>query len=257
MSTLAKVFRQEAATAFAAFRPNELGSGISAAGAGAQAFSFPAFEAMPVQTFAPAFDLHPTVQEHHFIDVDVEPVLAGDAFTEHDRVTLEQSVREQAMIEAHATVAATVAAKVSAETDAMRQTLAESLAQVSNLSEEITARMESDVVELALMIAKKVITREVTIDQEIVLNVTKASLAKLHARSIAAVHLNPDDLAYVQEHRDKLNFHGSLELVEDRAITSGGCMVRTDNGDIDGRLESQFDEISYALTGALSGGNSN
>jgi len=87
----------------------------------------------------------------------------------------------------------------------------------------------------------------VTIDREIALTLVKVSLGKLHNRSIAEVHLNPEDYAFVQAHLEKLDFRGSLELVEDRSISVGGCLIHTETGEIDARIKSQFDEIAYGL----------
>ena len=104
-------------------------------------------------------------------------------------------------------------------------------------------------VELALEIAKKVVGREVSLDREIALTLVKVSLKRLNSRAAAQVHLSPDDFAFVDAHREKLDFHGSLEIIEDRSVSPGGCLVRTDTGDIDARIESQFDEISHGLIG--------
>ena len=105
----------------------------------------------------------------------------------------------------------------------------------------------NELVELALDIAKKIVGREVTIDREIALTLVKVSLEKLHNRARAQVHLHPEDFAYVESHREKLDFHGSLEIIEDRSISVGGCLIHTETGDIDARIESQFDEIAHGL----------
>lgn len=154
-----------------------------------------------------------------------------------------QAAREKAEQE----VAARFAAEVSAQAAEMREKLAETIEQISALSDEITTRLEKDLVKLALQIAKKVVAREVTIDREIAMTLVKVSLGKLHNRSIAEVHLNPEDFTFVQAQREKLDFRGSLDLVEDRSISVGGCLIHTETGDIDARIESQFEEIAHGL----------
>lgn len=137
--------------------------------------------------------------------------------------------------------------EVAAQADQIRLQLTQTIEQVSALSETISARHEKDLVELALQIAKKIVGREVTIDREIAFALVKVSLAKLHNRAVAEVHLNPDDLAFVETHRERLDFRGSLLLVEDKSVSHGGCLIHTESGEIDARIESQFDEIAHGL----------
>ena len=125
--------------------------------------------------------------------------------------------------------------------------LANTIAEVGSLGSEMAASVEHELLELAIQIAKKIVAREVTIDREIALTLVKVSLAKLHNRSIAEVHLNPEDYSFVKNHLDKLDFRGKIDLVEDKSISVGGCLIHTETGDIDARIESQFDEISHGL----------
>lgn len=150
-----------------------------------------------------------------------------------------QQIKDEALREAETAYLSDIAE--------MRKQLADSLQSVSTLTVDITSRVEIEVVELALQIARKIIGREVTVDREIARTLVRNSLAKLHNRSVAVVHLNPDDLAFVEAGRDTLEFRGSLELVEDSSISAGGCLIHTDTGDIDAQIDSQFDEIAHGL----------
>jgi flagellar biosynthesis/type III secretory pathway protein FliH len=165
------------------------------------------------------------------------------AQAEENAVIIHQVAEDKAIHEANLKLETMVAERVSQ----MRDRLSDTIQRISNLSSEITAGSETGLVDLALQIAKKVVGREVATDREIALNIVKTSLAKLHDRSVAAVHLNPEDFAFVEEHRQKIGFRGGLELVEDATISMGGCLVHTETGEIDARIESQFDEIAHGL----------
>lgn len=161
-------------------------------------------------------------------------------------MSVEESLRAQAIQEARIQIEAENEALIAG----MRGKLTETIAQISALSDEVISRVENDVVELALQIAKKIVTREVMFDRDIALTLVKVSLKKLHSRAVAEVRLHPEDFAYVQTHRGRIDFPGSLEIVEDRTISPGGCLIHTDTGDIDARIESQFEEISFGLLGS-------
>jgi flagellar assembly protein FliH len=167
------------------------------------------------------------------------------AEAENNRAIIEEAAHDKARHEAETGIDNEVADKVAD----LRAQLLSTIEEISSLSADVTAQAEKTLVELALQIAKKIVGREVTIDREIALTLVKVSLSKLHNRSIAEVHLNPIDFVFVQTHREKLDFRGSLDLVEDRSISLGGCLIHTETGDIDARIESQFDEISHGLLG--------
>ena len=187
----------------------------------------------------------------------VEQDLTADELLERAQ---EEAARILAQAEEHAAIIEQVAsdkavqkakAELAAENEAvfaeLRMRLADTIAEVGAIGEDMTANVEEELVELAIQIAKKIVAREVTIDREVALTLVKVSLAKLHNRSIAEVHLNPEDHEFVKNRLDQLNFRGKIDLVEDKSIAIGGCLIHTETGDIDARIESQFDEISHGL----------
>jgi len=151
----------------------------------------------------------------------------------------ERAIREQAMTEAQATAAA----EVTAELESLRAQLAQTLDEFANLREQVALHAEREMVQLAIEIAKKIVRREVTVDREIVLSLARVALSRLHTRALATVHLHPDDYQYALTHRERLSTSGTLKLVEDPAIGRGGCLIETDHGDVDARIEHQFSEI--------------
>lgn len=140
-----------------------------------------------------------------------------------------------------------VEAEVNARTSELRDNLASTLERLSGLNEEISKRVESDLVALALAISKKLIGREIATDREIVVTLLNKALAKLSDRTLAEVHLNPEDLTFIEANRESVLFRGSLELKPDPTISVGGCLIHTKKGDIDARIESQFEELSHGL----------
>lgn len=159
---------------------------------------------------------------------------------------IQEAIREKAVLEARQTLEAEYRAQI----ENLRGQLSRTIEQVSALAEEIVNRVETEAVELAIEIAKKIVAREVMLDRDIALTLVKVSLKKLHnRRALAQVRLNPEDYAFVQSHREKIDFHGSLEIVEDASVSMGGCLIHTETGDVDARIESQFEEISRGLLG--------
>jgi flagellar assembly protein FliH len=158
----------------------------------------------------------------------------------HARALLiEREAGERVMLEARTAVHDQGAAEI----EPMRVLLSESLEEIAMLREQIAAYAESEMVQLAVEIAKKIVRREVTVDREIVVSLARVALARLHNRALASVHLHPDDYEYVLAHRDRLGTATSVKLVEDPMIGRGGCLIETDLGQVDARIEQQFNEI--------------
>lgn len=207
------------------------------------AFVVPAYDPTLVQPEQHSEPLPLTASPEEVLENARQEAARMIAEAEEAKLLLEQAAFEKAQIEARASLTEEVEARMAE----VRNQLADSLETLSALSTETAGRIESDLVELAIQIAKTVVRREVTIDREVALTLVRVSLAKLNQRTAAEVHLNPEDLAYINTRLDKLDFRGTVTLVEDPSISLGGCLVHTETGEIDARIESQFDEIAFGL----------
>lgn len=242
---LTKILKNQAAAAIGAFAYPEIGGAVRVEETGGK-FSFPV-----LSNIETAGEIHhgdapsATVTDVLQAARDEAAQIVGQA--EKDKDIIEKAAFEKGTLEAQAAFETEVAERVEAQADILREELAATIEQISSMAGEITVRVETEVVELALEIAKKIVGREVSRDRDIICALVKIALGKLHNRSIAEVRLNPEDFLFVQTHREKLGFRGALELVEDASITVGGCLIHTETGDIDARIESQFDEIAFGL----------
>ncbi|HYJ46608.1 MAG TPA: FliH/SctL family protein [Pyrinomonadaceae bacterium] len=158
---------------------------------------------------------------------------------------IEREARERGLAEGRATAEAEIARLA----EPLRQQLAQTIEETANLRAAIAERAERDLVKLAIEIAKKVVHRQVTMDSEVALTLARVALTRIHNRAQTKIYLHPDDFAYVTKHLDRLSRGSSIELVEDRAISRGGCLIETEMGDIDARIEQQFAELERSFLG--------
>lgn len=243
MNMSPKLFKSQSQAAFARFVLPELGAD-GAPAHGVTHFSFPSFGSEPPAAVETGFQQpapQPLANLSH-AEAQAAQIIRE---AEENASLIEQAAHDRGLSQAEAKISAQVAAQVAD----LREQLAATIAEVANLYGAIAAQAERELVELALEIAKKVVHREVTIDREVALTLARVTLERLDSRAVAALHLHPEDCAYVSANLEKLDFHGAIELVEDRSITAGGCLVRTQNGDIDARIDQLFDEISRGMLG--------
>ncbi|MBK6587719.1 MAG: hypothetical protein IPG22_05305 [Acidobacteria bacterium] len=242
---LAKVLKATAAAA--GTQPFNIpligGNGTQSNSSGVQQLIVPELEPLEYVSTPVQYDLGDDLTADELLTKVQEEAARIIAQAEEHAAIIEQVASDKAVQKARADIEAANAGKFAE----LRLHLANTIAEVGSLGSEMAASVEHELVELAIQIAKKIVAREVTIDREIALTLVKVSLAKLHNRSIAEVHLNPEDYSFVKNHLDKLDFRGKIDLVEDKSISVGGCLIHTETGDIDARIESQFDEISHGL----------
>jgi flagellar assembly protein FliH len=128
--------------------------------------------------------------------------------------------------------------------DSILESLHQTVIQVQNLRQEIYITIEKEVVELALAIARKVVCQEVTTNKDVVLCVAKEALSKVKVPGEITVKLNPSDLEVIIDTKRHMNYlRNHIENVTfepEETISRGGCVVETDMGKIDARLEKQF-----------------
>ena len=126
--------------------------------------------------------------------------------------------------------------------------------QAIDVREEIIAASEKQMVDMILMIARKVIKDEVVERKEVVLNNIREALKRIKDRDRVDIRVNFADLELTTAHKDELiKMMESLRKVniyEDSRIDRGGCIIETDVGSSDARISTQLKEIEEAIRNA-------
>ncbi len=107
-------------------------------------------------------------------------------------------------------------------------------------------------VDLAFRIARRVLRREAAADPGSVLPVVRELLQRTAAASQILVRLSPADHGWLLAHMDELPEAGGMEglrLRVDSSIEPGGCVVETEAGSLDARIDAQLERIEEALEG--------
>jgi len=116
---------------------------------------------------------------------------------------------------------------------------------------EILAETESQVVELVLLVAKKVVKVISENQKSVVIQNIQQALRKLKTKSDVIVRVNLADLQLTTEHvKDFVQMTENakkLQIVEDSTIDRGGCVIETDFGEIDARISSQLSELEEKI----------
>jgi flagellar assembly protein FliH len=157
-----------------------------------------------------------------------------------------QRAREEGLAEGLAEARALVEPALEAVAEAERQIRAR--------EEDFLRAAERSAVELALAIAEKIVGETVSARPETVLDVVGGALLRTAARHRLVIEVNPEDLELVSESAEglvaRLGGVQRLDVVAERRIERGGCIVRTEEGEIDARIGSQLERLAELMTEA-------
>jgi flagellar assembly protein FliH len=116
---------------------------------------------------------------------------------------------------------------------------------------EILEQTEAQVIELVLLIVRKVVKTISENQKNVVLSNIGQALRKLKTRSDVIIRVNLADLQLTTEHsKDFIEMAENakkLAIVEDSAVDRGGCIIETDFGEIDARIQSQLHELEEKI----------
>jgi flagellar assembly protein FliH len=140
-----------------------------------------------------------------------------------------------------------------------RDKLASAFSAVEKLTEELRkarnelwGNAEKEILALSLVMAEKVIHREVTTDNEIIVAVLKDAMARIQNKENMKIKLNPADYNYIIEAKpDVLSMYCTKEnliLEKDDKIKQGGAVIETRHATIDAQIEQQLERIREALS---------
>jgi flagellar assembly protein FliH len=116
---------------------------------------------------------------------------------------------------------------------------------------QIIQESETQVINLVLLIAKKVIKVISENQRNVVINNVVQALRKLKSRGDVVIRVNLADVELTSEHINDfmkmVENVKSVTVLEDSSVDRGGCIIETDFGQIDARISSQLHEIEEKI----------
>ncbi len=111
------------------------------------------------------------------------------------------------------------------------------------------------IVTLALAIARRIVAREMDIDEGAVLARSREALRKIIGVERVKIHVSPADDEYIKEHRNDLSAYADsvreIAIESDEKVERGGCIIESELGNIDARVSTQFELVEEALVGLI------
>jgi flagellar assembly protein FliH len=141
--------------------------------------------------------------------------------------------------------------KLEAEVRTAVERLALTTAEVAAARSDAIRRAETDIVQLSIEIARRVLHREVSVDREALSALVRAALDKLASQQVCRVRVHPDQESMVRAAPGQLGRGGEVEVMSDATQSRGGALFETENGALDASVETQLQEIERGLVDRL------
>ena len=117
-------------------------------------------------------------------------------------------------------------------------------AELEEFKKSVCLNAEKAAVKLSLCIAEKVLHAEIEKNDNSIIKIIKESFKKIMGNETIKIKINPYDLSYIQSAEslkiDNILAKSSVNFEADAEISRGGCVLETDSGEIDARIESQL-----------------
>lgn len=133
----------------------------------------------------------------------------------------------------------------------------QNLLEAAEIRERVWRETEKDLLRLAVRLAEKIIGRELKTDKKAITDIVAAALQNARQQEKLTVRVNPSDLSLIEEEREKFLPSGRaqfIDFVADPRVSSGGCLIESEVGTIDARLETQLRVLKRALLAQSEGG---
>ena len=141
--------------------------------------------------------------------------------------------------------------KGAAEVDRLIERMHKILEAVMQRREEILQDTETQIVELVILMARKVIKILSENQKNVIMANTVAALRKVKTRGNVTLRVNIEDVKLTTAHADEFIQHvenvQGITVQEDSSVEKGGCIVETDFGAIDARISSQLTELENKI----------
>jgi type III secretion protein L len=106
------------------------------------------------------------------------------------------------------------------------------------------ARCESEVLKMAVRIAEKILGEELRTHPDKIVGIVREALTSVRRERSLSLRVNPEDADRVRTHATalaaSLGPNREIQVIADPAVGRGGCLVESELGTIDARLETQL-----------------
>ena len=131
-----------------------------------------------------------------------------------------------------------------------RRAVADTAVRLIEESSQVGARLAEEAAKLAIAICSSVVAEQVRLKPDTVKDIALRALQESVVGESATLIVNPKDKKSLEECADQLRRvtgGAKLQVETDSSLTRGGCVVRTEFGEVDATIESLLAALEARL----------
>ncbi|MCB0191850.1 MAG: hypothetical protein KDJ65_07900 [Anaerolineae bacterium] len=140
----------------------------------------------------------------------------------------------------------------------VEEKLANSLTTVHNLAQAaVEAKIlllkdsQTEIEHLAIAIAEKIIGKELTVNPKVISDIVVQAIEAADIQGACSIKVNPQDHEILEPLWEAIPSFQSpdnaWQLVADKRVRRGGCLIEVNGGVVDAQIESQLAEVTSAF----------
>ena len=123
------------------------------------------------------------------------------------------------------------------------------LIESREIREKVWRETEKDLLRLAVRLAERIVGREIEKDDKTIIEIISTALQNARQQEKLTVRVNPKDLPAIEKQTERFS-SGRIQFIDfvaDPRVASSGCLIESEVGTIDARLETQLRVLERAL----------
>nr|NLJ02489.1 hypothetical protein [Bacillota bacterium] len=145
------------------------------------------------------------------------------------------------------------AEKALQEAQGLLELLQRTVEEGAELRSRGLAALEEDCLKLSLLLADKIVRKSVEDDISWLKPIISEALQALGTVKEITVYLSPYDFSLLEEEEENLRLTARTKITfeQDASLSQGGCLIESENGRIDARLEKRLGKLGKSLMEVL------
>lgn len=132
------------------------------------------------------------------------------------------------------------------------------LIESKEIREKVWRETEKDLLRLSVRLAERIVGREIEKDDKAIIDIVSTALQNARQQEKLTVRVNPKDLPAIEKESERISSGRIqfIDLIADPRVPAAGCMIESEVGTIDARLETQLRVLERALLSRSEGESS-
>jgi type III secretion protein L len=187
--------------------------------------------------------------------IEQDGIIRGEVYSASAKA---RELLQKAQLEAE-----TILRKAEEESTKQRQTGYESgyqegLAQTTELlvkarteQDQFLKNANRDLMDLAFKIAEKIIGKQLEMEPETIIAIVKQAMQTVRQSKQLTIRVHPEDAKLLKENEEELQEtlgrQRILDVVEDKKVQRGGCIIESEIGTVEAQLHTQLERLKKIL----------